>query len=148
MKYCPFLKKSYFQNQLGFSFVEIILVVVIAVLIAVMLTNLPNSLELIGLSKRESLSKDIISKTIEDLRSKGYENICDPAGSSCIENVVDPRITSLPYGDAQAVVEGCPPGICSSNELIKKITVSITWIEKGVVKKSEAFTLISKGGLK
>lgn len=147
MNICPEKIKNYFKNQSGFSFVEVILVVIIVGMIVLLLVNLPNSLGLVGFSKRETLAKDIISTVIEDLRSRGYSNLCDPTSSPCTEVVTDPRLNSLNYGDLQALIEACPGTICSGSEAVKKVTVSVTWVEKGVVEKAEVSTLISNGGL-
>lgn len=140
---------SFLKSEKGFSIIEILLVLMIIGFIVSLINLAPSAIGLIGSSKYESLGKEIAQKKIEDLRSLGYDNICDPTPNPCNENITDSRLSTLPSGTGVALVESCPSGICLNNEEIKKLTITVSWIEpeKGS-KKVEMTTLISEEGLK
>ena len=130
------------KTQQGFSLIEVVLVVMIVGLTLVLFSNLPNSLNLIGISDHTSLAKDIATKQIEFERLRGFSVLVD--GTSSIS---DPRIANLPTGSATSVVEPCPSDIYKKNESIKKVTVTVSWQDKGQPKSVSLVTLISQGGL-
>lgn len=131
------------KSEKGTSLVELILVVVIVGFIILLLSNLPSTLKLIGDSKNNSLVREIVSKKIEGLRLQTYDNLAN--GSATF---LDPRLSSLNSATATQNIEDCPLTICTNGELIKKVTVTVTWLEGGKPRKLEMDTLIAKGGLK
>lgn len=130
-------------NERGISIVEVVLGLMIVVFIIMLLLNLPSSIALIGKSRQEVLAKEIVVKEIEDLRSIGYANLAN--GET---QLVDSRLSTLPQGLGAVVVEDCPVEICTNSELVKQVTVTVTWKSSGDAKKVEVITLISEGGLK
>lgn len=136
------------KSEKGLSIVEIILVIMIIGFIVSIINTLPPSIGLIGISKHESIAKEIAQKQIEDLRTLSYDNICDPSGGACTTLITDPRLASLPGSSSQVVIDVCPVSICTQNEQVKKTVVTVNWIETGnKTKKVEISTFISKGGL-
>lgn len=129
-------------NSQGFSLVEMIVVVAIAGMIILILGNIPSSLGLIGGSKQEATVNQIINKKIEDLRSQGYDNLAN--GTTTIS---DTRLSSLPGSSSQVIIEDCPAGTCNNGELIKKVTIKVSWKASNKDKSIEVKTLISQGGL-
>lgn len=137
-----------FKSEKAFSLIEVVLVVLIVGFIILVLANLPNSLKLVGSSRHESLAREIVSKKIEDLRSIGYDNLCNPSPDPCIDSISDTRLSSLPGSSGQTIIEACPGTVCTDGEAIKKVSAKVTWIEAGNNKKVEMVTLITQGGLK
>lgn len=131
------------KKQQGFSLIEMVFVVMIAGFIILLISNLPNSISLIGQGKFASTAKDIASQEIEDARSLGYDNLADGTVP-----VTDYRLSSLPGGQATRQVDDCPASICKNSELMKQVTATVTWQESGKAKSVQITTLISKGGLK
>lgn len=130
------------RSQKGFSIVEIVAFLFLAVVITVLVMTLPNSFNLVGESRHESLAKEAVAEKIEDLRSESFDNLAN--GTSAF---FDPRLSKIPENSAQVLVEDCPSDICQNSEEIKKITVSVTWNEGVSEKKVEVTTLIARGGL-
>lgn len=128
--------------EVGFSIIEIILVIMIAASIIFLIANLPSSAKLVGTSKHESTAKEIAYKKIEDLRSLTFTNLAN--GTTAIN---DSRISSLPSGNGEVTVSDCPPQVCTSNEQVKEAKVIITWTEGGKEGKVEVSTFIAKDGL-
>ena len=134
------MKISNFQK--GFSFVEIILVLMIAGSIILLITNLPSSARLVGSSKYESMAKEIASRKIEELRSATYSNLTN--GTTIVN---DSRLSSLPSGSSQVVISDCLPSVCTGNEQIKQVSVTINWVDAGKNNKVAISTFIASGGL-
>lgn len=133
------------MNQKGFSLVEILLVIMVVGLIVALISNLPNSISLIGSSKRYSIAKDIATKELENLRLNGYDNL----GSNGTSSFNDSRLTSLTSSTATLTIADCPGTVCKNGETdVKQVTVTLTWKEKNQTRSINLATLISKGGLK
>lgn len=130
------------MDQKGFSLIEVMLVVVLVGFMVLIMANLPSALGLIGGSKHESLARDIASKKIEEVRNQGYDNLAN--GQSAIQ---DSRLIELIGGSAQSLIEDCPLTVCSNNEQIKKVTVTVSWLEQGQPKSVTIATFVAKGGL-
>ena len=131
------------NNQRGFSLIELVFVVLIAGFIVLLVSNLPNSIGLIGQGKFASIAKDIASQEIEDARSQGYDNLADGT-----IQVSDYRLSSLPSGQVSRDVSDCPSSVCKNGELMKQVTATVNWQDSGKPKSVQITTLISKGGLK
>lgn len=131
----------------GFSLVEILLVIGIVAFILLIIGSLPSTFGLIGNSNHQSLAKQIATKKIEDLRSLGYDNICDPTGGPCTDPITDSRLISLPKSSGNAIISVCPINVCTSSEKVKQIEVTINWSDSGKDQSIKLSTFISKGGL-
>lgn len=129
-------------SQTGVSLIEILLSIVLIGFIILAVNNVPNSIRLIGSSQKQSLAKDIASKEIEQLRLKGYNNLANSTVS-----VVDSRLSSLPQSSANAVISDCPVTVCSNNETIKQIVVTVSYQDDTQIKKVQLNTFISQGGI-
>lgn len=127
----------------GMSLIELLLVVLIVGFLVLLIGNLPSSLGLIGISKHKAIALEIISRQIESSRSSGYEILT--IGTT---NIIDSRLSNLPSGSGQKIVEGCLPPICQNSEPIKKVTVRVTWVDSSKNQSVEAVTFIGEGGLK
>lgn len=135
-------KKDAF-GQSGFTLVEVALALMIVIFVVMMIVNLPPSLSLIGKSKQEGLAKDIASAKLESLRSQGFDNLAN--GTSPL---TDTRLSSLPGGSGEVVIEDCPETVCTNSETAKKVKTKVEWKHTSGTKEVELTTIISKGGLK
>lgn len=135
-------------NEKAFSITELVLVVAVVGMIIVIFSALPNSIGLIGQSSHESLAKQIAQKKIEDIRSLGYENICDPQGGVCTESLTDSRLSKIPDSSAQVTISSCLPQVCTNGEAVKQVEVAIGWKDNGNQKSMKVLTMVSEGGLK
>lgn len=129
--------------QSGFSLIELILVILVAGMILLVISNLTPTFNLLKTSNRENISRQIVAKKIEDIRAQGYDNLAN--GNNAFS---DTRLVQLPQGNATTNIEDCPATICLNNEPIKKITIQVTWSENNQNQNFSATTLISKGGLR
>lgn len=130
------------KYEKGTSLVESLLVIVVVGAIVVLMANIPNALGLISKSRHLSLAREIISKQIEDKKSTNYANLVDD-----ISPISDSRISLLPKGSGQVLVEDCDPVICSNGEHIKQITVTIDWVDNSKNQNISVKTFIGEGGL-
>lgn len=131
------------STSAGFSLVELLLVVFVAGIVILVLANLTPTFSLLQTSSRENISRQIVSKRIEDIRAQGYDNLANGSNS-----FVDNRLTQLPNSNALTVIDDCPSNICANNEPIKQVTILVTWTENNQTKNFSITTLISKGGLR
>lgn len=129
--------------QSGFSLVELILVIAVAIMILAVLTNFTPAMGLITTSGHETTAREITAKRIEQIRAQGYDNLAN--GTSPIS---DSKISSLPQGAASTTVADCPGNVCTQNEPIKYVTIQVSWNENNKPVNFSVNTLISKGGLK
>ena len=97
---------------------------------------------LVCLYKNLSLAKEIVSKQVEEIRSVGYSNLAD--GSSTI---TDSRINLLPSGSGTTLIEICDITTCPGEELVKKVTIGVSWKDFGKNYNVEIVTLVAEGGL-
>jgi type II secretory pathway pseudopilin PulG len=131
------------KKQLGFSLVELILVILVAGMIIMVLSNLTPTFNLLNTSSRENISRQIVSKKIEDMRALGYDNLANGTA-----NFSDSRLLELPQASATTIIEDCPVDICANNEPIKQVTIQVKWTENSGQKDFSITTLIAKGGLR
>lgn len=133
------------QSSKGFSLVEVMLFLMIVGFIILLLVNIPSSIELIGKTRRINLAKEIVNQKIEGLRLLGFENL--PGNG--ISTFSDARLTTLPSGAGEVVVEDCPSSACILGETnIKQVKVSVKWKEESQDKNLNVTTLITEGGIK
>lgn len=134
------------MNQKGVSLVESLLVVVMVGLVVFLLANLPNAINLIGKSRHLSLAREIATKQIEDKREISYANLTNdnPADPPAI---VDPRLSLLPVSSGTVLVEDCDAQICTNDEHVKQITVTVNWKDNGKQQIVTLKTFIAEGGL-
>lgn len=128
--------------QKGSTLIEMLLVVVVIGSLVYLLASLPNALLLINKSKYLSIAKEIASKQIEDKRNISFSNLVN-------DNVTisDTRMALLPSGTGTIVVSDCDSNICTNNEKIKKVIISVTWKDNNKNQSFSLTTLISEGGL-
>lgn len=137
------LPVSLIKKQLGFSLIEIVLVILVAGIIILVLSNLTPTFNLLKTSGQENISRQIVSKKIEDMRALGYDNLAN--GTNTFS---DSRLSQLPLATAITLVEDCPINICANNEPIKQVTIKVSWTENSGQKDFSITTLIAKGGLR
>lgn len=135
--------KSGLNAKKGFTLIEVVLVTGIVGLMALLITNLPSSINLNSNSNYQSLAKQIASKQLEDLRLQTYENLANST-----QPIQDPRLSSLPKGNGTIVVDDCSVQICTQGEQLKTVTVTINWFEKTSTTSAVFTTMIGLGGLK
>jgi Tfp pilus assembly protein PilV len=132
-----------FKSQAGISLIEIVITVMVVGFVVLTIANVPQAIQLVGISNHESLAKDIITKKIEDLRNQGYSLL-----SNGTTQISDSRLINLPQGASSIIVSDCSVTICANNEHTKQVEVKVTWNEQGKIKNVDIYTLISEGGLK
>lgn len=130
------------SNQRGFGLIEVLLVSLAIGLLVILLSGVPNALSLVGQSKYLSIAREIASKTIEDTRLLGYDNLVNSQ-----ENITDTRISLLPSGSGTYKIEDCDVNMCSNGEHLKKITVVINWKEGSKDQQISITTLVSDNNL-
>lgn len=136
-------KNTHWLNRQGSTLIEILMVVVCIGLLVVLITNLPPSIALIGRSYHQSLAREIASKQIEDKRIIPYENLA--IGETVI---TDTRLSLLPSASGKVKIDNCNILVCTQNEDMKEVTVTINWKEISKDQEVVIKTLLTKGGLK
>lgn len=129
----------------GFSLVEVIIAVFLTGLIVLVVANIPQAVRLITGSKGESKVREVVAQKIEDVRLSGYDSLDSETGPVTF---TDPKLDSLNSVNGAVLVEECPEDVCTHDELIKKVTVTITWTENTEPKRFSVATFVAKGGLK
>ena len=130
------------KSQQGASLIESLLVIVVISSIVFLLANLPNAMNLINKSKHSSLAREIAAKQIEDKRMIKYANLVNDSST-----ITDSRLNLLPKGAGVVIIEDCDQRLCTNNERIKQVTVSINWKDNNKLQSISLKTLISKEGL-
>lgn len=147
MKYANETKKMKLKNcpasSKGFSLVEVIVSVLITGAIVLVVANIPQAVKLITTGKSESKVREVAAKKIEDTRLSGYDNLAN--GTTTLQ---DSRLNQLTNVLASTIIADCPQEICPNGELVKKVTVKISWSEQGEPKTFQTVTLIAKDGLR
>ncbi len=131
------------KKQAGVTLIELLVVIATVGMLVVLIANLPPSIGLIGRSSHQSLANQIANKQIETIRSTPYANLAD--GTTTIS---DSRLSSLPSETGTVAISDCDPNICKNGEVMKQVTVSITWKEAGKGQQLIFNTLVTEGGLK
>jgi len=131
------------NKQIGFSLVEVIIGLSLIGMIIVVISNLPNTINLVTNSQNETKVRVVVAKKLEDIRIAGY---------SSLENgttpITDNRLNGLTGVLASQVIVDCPSELCVNGELVKKVTMTVSWNESGSPKTFQIVTLISSGGLR
>lgn len=126
----------------GFGLIEVLVVIVIIGFLSLLLSSIPNSLTLIGKSKYLNIAREIADKQVEEKRVIPYANLAN--GTT---NVIDDRLSGLPGSSGTITIDDCTPQVCTNNELMKQLTVTINWNELGKAQTLKISTLISEDGL-
>lgn len=129
--------------QKGFSLVELVIAVSLVGVIAIVIGNIPNAINLVTSSQSESKVREVAAKKIEDIRFAGYDTLAN--GTTAIS---DPRLQDLNSVSASTVITDCPVQVCSNGEQIKQVRVTISWNESGEPKTYQLTTLVAKDGIK
>lgn len=130
------------MREKGVSLIESLLVVVIISVIVLLMANLPNAMGLIQKSRHLSLAREIAAKALEDKRSVSFANLVNDTTA-----LSDPRVTMLPQGAGEILIEDCAQEICTNSENIKHLKVSVSWKENTKDQKVTLDTFIGEGGL-
>lgn len=124
------------MNNKGFSLIELILVILVAGAIILVMVNLGPAINFLGVGNRELIVRQIVAEQIEDIRSKGFDNLSDG-----VVAITDPRLASFPQKTATITVSPAATGL-------KQVDIAINWVENGKTKSFLTSTLVAKGGLK
>jgi Tfp pilus assembly protein FimT len=130
------------ERKRGISTIEMLIVIAIVGFLIILIAAIPNSIRLISRARHQSLVREIINKALETKRSIGYINLANG-----IQAINDQRLSSLPDGTGETLIEDCDALICTEDEDVKKVTVTINWNEAGSTKEETMVTFISDGGL-
>lgn len=126
----------------GFSLIELVLVVIVVAILAVLITSLPGAIQSIRKSGNTSTAREIVSKEMDTLRKQPYATLSNGSNS-----FTDSGLSTLPFSTATYEIEDCPIAICSLGEEAKTLKVEVDWIELGITRTVEFFTIITDGGL-
>lgn len=126
----------------GISLIEILLVVVALGFIVMLLSNIPSAINLIQRSKYLGLAREIATKQIEDKRQMDFSSLVNDS-----VGINDSRISFLPKASGTVAVEDCDSSICTHEESVKQVTVTINWTENSKNQQVILETLIGQGGL-
>lgn len=129
-------------NEKGVSLIESLLVVVVIGSIVFLMANIPNALTLINKSKHVSLAREIAVKQIEDKRTINYTNLVNNSSP-----IADNRLSLLPQGFGTVEVTDCDPTVCTNDEHIKQISVTINWQDNNKLQAISIQTMIGEGGI-
>lgn len=129
-------------NQKGFSLAELVIMILLLGVMVFLLANIPNALNLVSKSKHISLAREIASKQIEDKRSLSYGSLVNDSSP-----ISDPRMSLLPLSSGTVDVDDCDAQICTNDEHIKQVTVTINWKDNNKNQTVVLKTLIGEGGL-
>lgn len=132
-----------YLKQKGFSIVEVIMAVFLTGTIVLVIANIPQVIRLVTGSRYESKVRQVAAKKIEDVRLAGYDNLVN--GTTAIS---DPLLSNLADVAGSVIIADCPAETCPNGELVKQVTVIISWDEEGSPKDFRVMTLVAKGGLK
>lgn len=124
----------------GFSLVEILVVIASIGFLVILISSLPNSINLVTKANNVSVAREIIQKEMEGQRSDTYINLSS-------NSINDSRLKLLPQGAGEVLVEDCNPTICTEGEDIKEVTISVSWKDGGKDQSVKVKTFISKEGL-
>lgn len=130
------------EKTQGVSTIEMLIVIAIVGFLVILIASIPNSIALVGRARHQSMVREIINKEVEDIRDIGYINLANGT-----QPVNDSRLSSLPQGEGQTIIEDCDVTICTQSEDVKKVTIKISWKEQGKLREESVTTLISDGGL-
>lgn len=130
------------SNEQGTSLIEALLAIAIVSFIILLLSNLPNAVNLIQKSKYLGLAREIAVKNLEDVRQLKYDNLVNGQ-----QSITDQRVFLLPRGSGKTSVEACSSQVCTGGENIKQVSVTINWYENNKQQKVVVNTLIGEGGL-
>ena len=132
------------NKQAGVTLVELLLVVAAIGLLVYLIANLPASITAINKSRHTSVAREIASKKLDSLREQTYTGLTETTEPV---NFNDSSLTDLPSGSATYEILPCPDQICTNEEKIKEIKVSVKWVEQSNQKSVDLTTLIADGGL-
>ncbi len=131
------------HSSSGFSLIELVISISIIGVIAVVIGNIPNAINLVTSSQSESKVREVAAKRIEDIRLSGYDSLAN--GTTTIN---DPRLNELNNVIASTVITDCPVEVCPNGELIKQVRLTVSWSESGEPKTYQLVTLVAKEGLR
>lgn len=130
------------MKQKGNSLIESLLVIVMVGIIVILMGNLPNAINLMSKSKHLSLAREIATKQIEDKRSINFVNLVNDNSA-----ISDSRISLLPSGNGNVVVQDCDALICTNAESLKQVIVTVNWKDNAKPQTITISTFIGQGGL-
>lgn len=127
------------KEQRGTSLIEVLLAVVTLSGLAFLLSNIPNSINLVTKSQHLSLVREVATKVIEDKRQIAFSNLTNDSSV-----ITDSRLSLLPQGNGNVLVEDCNIQICHNGESVKHLVVTINWKEGAKNEQVKMETLISQ----
>lgn len=130
------------MKENGISLIEIILVIAVVIALALLLGTLPSSISSINKSRHTSIAREIATREIEYLKKQPYENLLEG-----VNPFTDSSLNSLSKNNASYEIKPCSALICTYNEDMKEVKVSVAWDEAGEPVKVELTTLIYAGGV-
>ncbi|OGE25506.1 hypothetical protein A3C26_02235 [Candidatus Daviesbacteria bacterium RIFCSPHIGHO2_02_FULL_39_12] len=126
----------------GFSLIEMLLVVVTVSTIVFLLASLPNAFLLMTKSKHLSLAREIASKQIEDIRATAFVNLINDT-----TEISDIRLNQLPDAAGAKIIADCEAAVCTNEENIKQVTVTVSWKDNNQLQSVSLNTFVGEGGI-
>ncbi len=128
--------------QRGISLVELLIVTTTIGFLAILIAAIPNAITSVTKSQHRSLARNIASKQINYLRQQGFANLAN--GSS---SFTDLDLEKLPQSSALQEISNCPVEVCTNNESVKSVQVTVAWVDSGATQSATLSTLVGLGGI-
>jgi len=124
------------QSLSGFTLIEVLLSSFFFIALVTILLSSSGALLNTRKTNLETVAAKVASKQIENLRNTTYASL--PSSGS----FADAELSKLPQGAATRTLTSY-----QSSTDIKDVLITVSWIEKGVLKQLKMETLIYKNGL-
>lgn len=140
------LRKYFSNSQKGFSLLEIVLALFLVVSVAAILLTTGGSLFTTRSSRLQTTAARVASKEIEALRNADFASVT-VGGSQPLSNPSDSDLAKLPSSQASKTVSNYPDPPESPDPQMKRVTITVSWVDNNVTKTYTTDTLIFENGL-
>lgn len=130
------------RKEQGISLIEIILVGAAVIVLTLLLGSVPSAISSINRSRHNSTAREIAVRQMEQLKRQPYINLAEG-----VNTFTDANLDKLASASAFYEIKACSAGICTNDEDIKEVKVTVFWNEGRDPTKIELNTLIYEGGI-
>lgn len=130
------------REEKGVSLIEIILVAGAVIALTLLLGSVPSAMSSINKSRHNSTAREIAVRQMEQLKRQPYINL-----AVGVNSFTDANLDKLSSASATYEIKDCSVAICTNDEDIKEVKVTVSWNEGNDPAKLELDTLIYEGGI-
>jgi|GEM_PF-1218988 len=136
------MKKYLLKSNQGTTLLELIIAVsVFSISLLTLYMVIIYGITVNRQAKNLAMSYEVASKEVETIRNTPYAALVDQTdGNFYSDSTAD--LVKLPDGQGKLTIENY-----NDNDKIKKITVIVTWTDKGQTKTTTMSTLATEGGI-